>query len=938
MARLSRWLIICAFLLHCPIHLLAETASDKAFRTAQNFFEDQAFDRAEAAFAEFSQKFTNSARLPEATLYQALARLHQTNYTGAIQLLSAGQTNASKWADEYLFQLGQAWFQKGDYATAAATFAKLAQHPSSARALDAIIGQADAGARLSDWSAVTQLLEDTNGLFQTMLRSTSFASATSPQQTTNSLTQAPFYTTPPAELALRGQLLLTEARLAQHRYPAAESGLQPLATLVLEPKLDWQRQYLVCRIKLATGHLPEADECSTNLLALAAKTMDRNLLAESTAFRASLFEHGNKTDEAIGIYKTNLMDGVPPRYQREALLKITQLSLSAGRLADAAGTLEKFLARFRTMPEADAALLGLGELYLEQHRAGLCTNGVRTALSAATPENPTAQNLQTNTPTAPNCLALAIRNLQDLTTSFPQSTLLGKAFLDLAWCFWEQGRMLECQTNCQAAIEKLPLSPDQATAYFKLADAQFRLNNFAAALTNYNLLVSRFAQFDQIKTNLFEPALYQAVQAALAKNDLPAATNAMSQLMNWFPTGFHTERAVLLTGQQMRRQGNPAAARATFLEFDARAPNSTLRPQLHLAIARSYEEEGRWTNAIAQYDRWLAAFTNNPARPQTEFYRARANLLAGSETNALALLSEFLTKYPTNDLVPLARLSEADQYFNAGKFGEAEVRYQLLFQNPQLPATRMTYEARMMAGRAAVAQQDWKGAQEYFLSLFNDNSAPDDLRTDALLAYGDAWMSRAGDSKGPGWIPCYSNAFNAFDAVLRRSPTNQHAVAIALGEKASALLQWARDVPQYYEDASNAFQLVIITNADVTIRSMAKIGLATVLEKQAAVLEERSNGLDEPAKEKLQAQRTALLNQALANCQDVLYGTVVKDDEQADLYWTREAGLRAAHFAEVLGKWQMAKKVYERLRAKFPSRQAQLDKDIQRCADRAGQE
>src|SRR5205814_3559851 len=133
----------------------------------------------------------------------------------------------------------------------------------------------------------------------------------------------------------------------------------------------------------------------------------------------------------------------------------------------------------------------------------------------------------------------------------------------------------------------------------------------------------------EVQTNLFEPALYQAVQAALAAGDLAGATNALQKLLDWYPNGFHADRAVLLTGQEISRAGDPARARAIFSNFVGKAASSRLLPEIKLAIARTYEQENNWSDAVRDYELWLASFTNDLARPRAEFCRALAWSHAG---------------------------------------------------------------------------------------------------------------------------------------------------------------------------------------------------------------------------------------------------------------------------------------------------------------------
>ena len=121
MVVLSRWILVLATLLAAgPRLLAASSAETRAFNAATNTFRLGFYDRAEAAFASFAQTYTNSARLAEAILYEAEARIQQTNYTGAIELLLARQGSAGTNADQYLFWLAEAHFRKGDHPAAQA--------------------------------------------------------------------------------------------------------------------------------------------------------------------------------------------------------------------------------------------------------------------------------------------------------------------------------------------------------------------------------------------------------------------------------------------------------------------------------------------------------------------------------------------------------------------------------------------------------------------------------------------------------------------------------------------------------------------------------------------------------------------------------------------------------------------------------------------------
>ncbi len=881
MVRLCRGILLLGILFAAGPRVFAASAAEtRDFNAAASAFRLGFYDRAEAGFANFATNYLNSPRLPEAFLYQAQARLQQSNYAGAISLLTDYKATAGTNADQYVFWMAEANYRASNFMAAATVFAGyLHDFPNSSRRLEAAIGEASARARLSDWPSVIKLLGETNGFFQ----AAAHANATN-------------------DLVLRGAMLLSEASFALSNYPAAEAAVLSMGPVTLPPDTDWQRQYLISRIQLATGRTNEALQSAGRLLTLATNTTRRDLLPESAAYQAGLLEQMGRTDEAAAAYQLNLADGVPAQRQRQALWKVTELFLARNKTGEAARVLQKFVAQYPDSPSADLALLTLSEVRLRQYLTAQSTNA-----QSAAPVNGAAET---------NYLGLALESLQDFVKRFPNSPLLGNAQLNRGWSFWFQTNLPEAQVAFQAAAQLLPSSTNQATAYFKLADTQFRQKDYAGAITNYDAVIEKFSAMPEVADKLIEPALYQIVQAGIESQNLAAATNALAKILTSYPDGFHAGRAVLLTGQEFSRLGEPLAARKLFQAYAGTETNSTLLPQVHLAIARTYEQQDDWTNAIHEYDRSLASLTNGSARAQVEYYRAQATYKAGDLTNALTQFTNFFAVYPASDLAPRALMWVADYYFNAGLWMQAEASYKMLYRNTNnWPVSDLTYQAQMMAGRAALERGAGDAAKGYFTVLYNNTNGPLDLRIQALYAYGDCFMSQDSTNRAID----YQEASKIFGKIYELYPTNPLA-AVAWGGRATALLQWAKlsDQPMStYGDVSNAFRQVIdSTNAPISARAQAKLGLAITLEKMA-----------EPA---TATNRVALLTLALNQCLDVFDGSVLRDGEKPDPGWRRDAGIKAAQLAETLQKVPQAIHIYEELCDLVPSARMRFEKSILR--------
>ena len=870
----------------------ADSPETRAFGSASEAFRVALYPRAEAEFADFLLKHPNSPRAMEAVLFLAQARLQQSNYAGAITLLSAKQAQAGTLADQYLFWQAEALLRKGDFREAATNFQSLAdQFPTSERRLDAVLGQAAALAKVTDWEKVIAALSQTNSPFQVALLN----------NTTN-------------DLVLRGHLALAEAFMARKDFPAAEKALEAASKLPATAATDWQRQFLICRLRLEQGRAVDALQGTTNLLALATNAGQRQLLADTIVLRAGILERLGRIDDALAAYQQNLLEILSVDSQRQALLRITELALAHGRIAAAVQALEKFLAQHPAAPDADLALLTLGEMKLRQIAPMIV--GTRLVVDS------------TNS-VATNILQQATTAFDSLVKNHPQSLLLGKAQLNLGWCLLLDGKTAECQSPLQQAIAKLPPSVDQATAYFKLADAQFQEKNFAAALTNYETLASRFSELPQVRNTLLEPALYQAVRAGLATGGVESATNSLFRILSWFPNGFHADRAVLLTGQEYGRRKDLARARELFLTFVNTSANAALKPEIELAIARTYEQETNWDAAITRYDTWLRTHTNHVAIPRAEYCRAWATFQSGNETKTLSLMTNFIARWPTNELTSLAQWWVADYNFRQGGPGlvEAEKNYQLLFQN--WPGSEFTYQARMMAGRVAVARGS-ADAQAYFTKLFNDTNCPIDLRVQALYAYGDTLMAM--DTGSTNRLAGYEEALRVFTRICDLYPTNP-ITPLAWGQRANCLLQWvqASPDPSAVSNACHAFQQVIDSPASsVQARSIAQVGLALAIEKGAA--------------QQTPEERTSELRRARDCALDVVLRkpSVLRNGDKPDVFWTQKAGLEAGRLSEALQEWTQALNIYGMLLEMPPLNtttfRSRLEKNIARVREQMARE
>lgn len=867
MVRLRPLLLIWLALILGAGRLLASEQHD--FDAAAAAFQDSMWSRAETQFAEFVKKHPDSARVPEATLMQAQAEFNQGKLADAIALLQGRESSAGSMADQYAYWIGQAQFTNDDYSAAAGTFARLASdYPGSQWRLDAVVNEAAAYAKLSQWAQEVALLQ----------KSPIFRGAAQTNATDSRV--------------LNGWLLLAQALLSENQPAAAAGVLQSSTAFKLKPALDWQRLYLLGHIELAEGNTNEALALTADLMDAADRANSPDLHAQSIAEQAGVLEKMGRLTDAVLVYGENLTNGAPDDSQRQAVLKIAELSAAQTNFVGAENSLESFRSRFPDSPGADSTLLALGELHLKSY----------VALPSATNNDLTAAQFYLN----------------EFIDTYTNSPLLGKAYLDRGWCFWIEKNWADSAADFQAATEKLPPSVDLAVAHFKLGDAAFRNSDFTTARESYQAVVDDFTNYPVVTKTLAPEALYQIARVCLQDKDAADATNTVAQILKIYPTSPVADKSLLLEGESFSNWNQPQTARALFQEFEKQFPDSGQLPDVELAIARTYEQENNWPMAITIYDSWIQKFSNDTKLlADVKYAQAWANFQGGRETNAFMLFTNFLAEFPSNaDLTPVAEWWLGDYYSGQGDWANAEENYELVFD--YWPDSSLAYPAMLMAGRSAMGRQGYDNAEAYFLKLMGQTNCPPQLDpkdwysldAQAWFAYGDVLMQQpSSDTNNP--LANFKLAIQYFDYVCKQYGGSEQA-ALAWGEIGNCYLQLATQSPQYYSDATNAYaQVMASPSAEVAARSQAQLGVGMVYEKLAA----QTNGVSQ----------AALLQTALDNYLDVFFGNNLHDGETADPFWVKEAGLDSLPLVETLGTGD-PNKFIDQMETLLPEQKALLEK------------
>lgn len=871
---LRSWGWLLAFTLAALLRLTAQEVVNPvqqgAFDAAAKAFQDLNFERAEREFGLFARTFPESPLRSEALLLQARARFSRNNSIGAIELLTAGLPQAGKLADQYQFWLGEARFEAKQFEKAAEAYSHLVRDfTNSPHLFAAAHHEALARFRLGQHSNVVALLRGPDRAFQ-------LAAKASP---TNSL-------------AISGHLLLGESLLATLDYPGAERAARVLDGLQLGKEDDWRRRFLLGRTLIEAGRPVEALTEATNLVRQAEALSEPVMRAESYALQGLVLEKLGRLAAAVNSFTNNFATNSPAELRRRALIKSVDLSLAqTNHEPQTVALLEQFSTQYPGDPSLDFAQLKLGELRLREFRQHASSTNVTAGRT--------------------NILLAALTNLNQVVLTYTNSPLRNEAFYQRGWCFWHLGQAAESAADFEMAAQRLPKSEDQAIARIKLGEAQSLLKDYTNALRNFALVVELYADVPQVRTNYLDKALYQQMNAALAVTNLTVAEEAVTRILQWFPTGNDSDKALLRFGTELNRMAKPVAARGKFQLLLDRFPKSALAPEVHLGIASSYRHEFDWTNTVRKLDEWVLQFPTNSARADVEFQLAWFTDLAGG-TNALSLFTNFVARFPAHSNAPLAQFRVGDYYFSLGDaYDKAEASYQMIFQNTNWTDGNLKYRARLSAGRAALArgeQQGYRAATNYFVDLVNDEHTPKDIQAEAFFALGDTYLSSSQGGVNIAVDP-FGDAINAYNRITNNFPTNRQA-AYAMGQIGNCHLQRAakNGDPKELELAAGAYlKAMTWPRAEAEARSLAEVALGDVRAKQ-----------NRPA-------------DAAESWSNVFYQKNLKPGESPSLVAVREAGLFLGKLRENQGDWAAARQVYQRMQQMFPALRQPLQEKLDRA-------
>ncbi len=818
------------------------------FQAGVRMFEGEFFHQAGEIFDEWLQFF------PEHELHQ----------------------NVSEYAT---WARGEHAVSESDYSKAAASFSQLLRdYPQSKHRLDHAFGEAWSRFYLQQYERVAELLTDENAPYTQAVLETETTG--DPRATS---------------LRLKGQLLLAETWLKTGQFDRTKGILDSVPDWSLSDELVWRREFLLTQLLLKEGDLVEARQSASRLLAWARSIESVDWIAESVALKGDVLKSNGQLEAALETYQDNLAPSIPEARRREARLKIIELNFLNEENATVLELLSGMLNQSSSDASLDIVLLTLAELHLKQYYQPVKSPEPELSLSLSPGD----------------LLMVARKYIDTLLVDYPVSTYRSRGYYALGWCLWELGEYplsLDAFTQAAVGLEK---SMEHAECLFKQADVQLKLGQANSALTLYKTLLTEYQHYEDVRVQLFEQALYQMLRAAIDAEGLEDAEWAAQRIIHSYPNGPLSQRSRLLLGQRLIHLDQISEARDRFLKLIEQFGEFTLRAEVDLALAHTYEREGAWASALTSYEQWLEKYKDSPDRARAEYALAWVHDRLDHTERALALFQQFVRVHEQHAFVPLAQNWIADYYFNRGLFREAEAAYGKIADAFEQSTEEQKEQSVLMMGKCQFRLRDFTRVIELLTplsdSLTDKVKAGEEIDRDfggeVFLSLGDAHFAHAresevGSQEQTERAGAATNAYIAVYAVHR--PNRWEATA------------WGRsgDLKYYlgeeYQEAIQDYGFALgFDNVSISMRSQLEYSLGQVKERMAEVDAED--------------QQKQLNEQALQHFLSIVYLKNLKKGENPDAFWVRKAGIKVMEMLERTRNWEQAKAFSEYLIELMPA-------------------
>ena len=326
------------------------------------------------------------------------------------------------------------------------------------------------------------------------------------------------------------------------------------------------------------------------------------------------------------------------------------------------------------------------------------------------------------------------------------------------YCLYHLGRAGEAADGFKGLLN----AADEDTlftvgAYLGYGYSLFNQGKYLEALDVFEALGNTFPDLALAAV----PAYFYAGYCYYQLKYYGQAVDAWTELINRYPeSGAKAAEAAFRSGDTYFKALEYDKAVSNFRFVVERHPASEYAPPSQALIAQSYYNQGRYLDAVREYQKFLDLYPSDPQGQSVRRSLETSYFLAGQEDSLV--MDEFLHRFPQSEMAAEGRFRRGRALFDAGDFAGAALELQQVVVN--FPGSAVAGDAQLLTAESYAQLKKWEeAAQAYrkFLDYFPEHEQRDGALFNMAIA-----RFNLGE---------YEASLESFQAVLDSFPDSEYA-------------------------------------------------------------------------------------------------------------------------------------------------------------------
>ncbi|MBM3214864.1 tetratricopeptide repeat protein [Candidatus Poribacteria bacterium] len=285
-----------------------------------------------------------------------------------------------------------------------------------------------------------------------------------------------------------------------------------------------------------------------------------------------------------------------------------------------------------------------------------------------------------------------------------------------------------------------------AKARYDIGVAQVNLQNYAAASSTFEALISRFGESEWV-----DDARYMLAWTYYLRENYAKANEAFDELLRRHATSPLVPESILYRANGYFKRNQYTDAIREYVRVRDGYPNAEttvgnrkiqIREQAQYQIGESYYNLRDYATAIRSYRELQALYPSSPLADDAQYAIGQAYQLSGDTGAALDAFRTLVTQYPESELAPDALRTIGISYFDDRKYQQAIAQFQEVIS--RYPDSSAAPHAQYDIGRCYYELRSYPQSIQAFGAVSGLRNATADIRASAL--YFGAWVLRDPDN------------------------------------------------------------------------------------------------------------------------------------------------------------------------------------------------